>query len=176
MKWLFTCILLLLCHHIALKHINNVYLFVLFLCTMWNFKEVLRRFHSKYKQWKHWKAVCNHTTDDFFFSRTLYWVKNQARLTIPWHVMDTKCPRAGALTKTLLHFLAWPLTLKSCSQVSDPPHRRSDTQKDAHQQTRLQTVFTQYSHSGAAWLLSVVGGGGGSGEWGGQCSVVVQMQ
>lgn len=41
------------------------------------------------------------------------------------------------------------------SQVSAlfPDLVRSDTQKDAHQQTRLQTVFTQCSHSGAAWLL-----------------------
>lgn len=69
-------------------------------------------------------------------------------------------PRGKALTKMLSCVLTWPpplLTLKSHSSpkfsalFQDLVH--SDTQKDAHQQTRLQTVFTQCWHSEAAWLL-----------------------
>lgn len=56
--------------------------------------------------------------------------------------------------------LTWPWPLLTLKSRSPPKFRhfspdlvRSDTHKDAHQQTRLQTVFTQCSHSGAAWLL-----------------------
>lgn len=125
-------------------------LFVLFLCTM---KSDWVNDASLKGKCCCWKAFCHLTKDDF---SNIGHQHDKFSLMTRWQ----QIPHVKVLTKTLSCVLTWPrpsLTLKKSqpSQVSAlfPDLVRSGTRKDAHQQTRLQTVLTQCSHSGAAWLL-----------------------
>lgn len=146
---------------------------MLFLCTIWNLT-TLRTFHSKYKHWKHWKAVCNLTTDDFFFSKMLYWVKNKARLTVQWRDGHQIPPcRSTDQNVAVLPRVTFVNYKKLLPSFRLPPrtatHRRMHTSKHAYRQY-LRNIRTVEPHGCCR------GGFFGSGEWGGQCSVVVQMQ